>query len=898
MRGMRLIVAMLTALLALGCGIALAAQGETSGPVTDSTPSAQAVEVASKRTATSQTFELPDGSLETRIFANPVNYRDADGAWKPIDDQLEEVEGGGIGNGSNAFDVSLPERLGEEPVRLSTEGHWVAAELLGPDTEGAQLEDGAASYESASGQTSFELSGLANGIKESIVLADSSQPSVFAFDLSASNGLTPSLEPDGAIVFIDSEGRAVITLPPPLMSDSAPGQPAVSNAIHYELGKEQEGHWRLTVRPDQDWLSSPDRVAPVKIDPTMTVGPSMDCVIGGKTSQTGWIDCASWGRNNLLVGYTPQLKSAEDSWWRTLLYLETSAIPSTATVNAASFHAYATESAKNTEGIELRKVTKPWTWQGSWSRYDAEHLWTTEGGDYSESLGQVLTSQRGSQSGWWEFQLLTQTVEEYAKAKENLPAMMKLLDDKVRTCGETSCTARQDKFNSSAAENKELRPYLSVVYNAPQTTITSPTPTYTSHEEPNVEFSSSKAGSTFECSLDGAKFAACTPPYSLAEKLGKGAEGWHTFEVRAVSEGTADPTPAKWKFNLGIYPDAPSTSQLVSPEEGHGSSSYYTLKAKWGEAPEGGGVTGVTFQARFSGSTQTFETIPAKYVFDTQGNEVSWPIAASKNPGETSPVFVDLKRYAEDEKKLGAAEDELKFRAVFDGGEKAAGASQPVAVEFDTVGQGAPTDAVETVGPASVDMLNGSFTINQVDVSIPVPGYEANLEFARTYESSLIERYAQGKSQLLGYSWQPSVPVERVAEGGAWTKVVTRHEDAIPPVYEEECWTEGGKKVCEKWMAEEEIPAADWAEVLDNEGGGITFELANGVYVPPEEAKEYSLTKSGEKALVLTESEGTKTVFEGTKSGYAGEYLPTSVSLQATPKSARMVYENVGAYER
>ena len=33
----------------------------------------------------------------------------------------------------------------------------------------------------------------------------------------------------------------------------------------------------------------------------------------------------------------------------------------------------------------------------------------------------------------------------------------------------------------------------------PQTTITTPTPTYTSHEEASVEFKSSQAGSTFKC---------------------------------------------------------------------------------------------------------------------------------------------------------------------------------------------------------------------------------------------------------------------------------------------------------------------------------------------------------------------------------------------------------------
>ncbi|HEY8082097.1 MAG TPA: RHS repeat-associated core domain-containing protein [Solirubrobacterales bacterium] len=898
---MRLFVAVLVGLVALGTGIALASaeSDEATDPTPSALPAPQGTEIPSERTADSRTYELPDGRQEVRIYPGPVNYQDGEGNWRPIGKRLHEVEGG-FANGSNAFDLRLPTQIDAEALRLTVDGQWVSSRLLSSQTSAGNIEGDTASYEGSGVESaSFEYTSLGNGVKESIEVADHSQPTSFDFDLSASAGLTPSLEAGGAIAFRDTDGRVAFVMPPPVMADSAPN-PAVSRAIHYELGEEHEGRWRLTVQPEVDWLAAPERVWPVKIDPTISVGPSLDCVIGGKTGQTGWIDCASWGRNNLLIGYTPQLKSAEDSWWRTLLYLETSAIPSTASVDVATFHAYATESAKNTEGIELRKVTKPWTWKASWARYDgAEHLWSTEGGDYSESLGEVLTAKRGSQSGWWDFEVPTQAVEEFAEAEEDLPAMLKLIDDKVRKCGDTSCTQRQDKFDSSAAENKEHRPYLSVIYDAPQTTITSLMPTYTSHEEPNVEFSSSKAGSTFECSLDGAKFASCASPYSLSEKLGKGAEDWHTFEVRAVdSEGTPDPTPAKWRFNLGIYPDTPSTSQLVSPEEGHGSSSYYTLKAKWGEAPEGGGVTGVTFQARFSGSEQIFETIPAKYVFDTQGNEVSWPIAVSKNPGETSPVFVDLKRYAEDEKELGAAEDELKFRAVFDGGEKAAGASQPVAVEFDIKGQGAPTDTVETVGPASVDLLTGSFTINTVDVSIPVPGYEANLEFARTYESSLIERYAAGKSQVLGFSWQPSVPVELASEGNGWVKVVTRHEDAIPPVYEEECWMEGKKEECEKWMAEEEVPAADWAEVLDNEGGGITFELVNGVYVAPEEAKEYSLTKTGEKTLVLTESEGTKTVFEGGISGYVGEYLPTSISLQATPKSARMVYGAFNGQQR
>ena len=51
-------------------------------------------------------------------------------------------------------------------------------------------------------------------------------------------------------------------------------------------------------------------------------------------------------------------------------------------------------------------------------------------------------------------------------------------------------------------------------------------------------------------------------------------------------------------LNTAIYPSAPSTSKLAYPEEGKKTASYYTLKAEWGSAPEGGGVTGVTFQMK------------------------------------------------------------------------------------------------------------------------------------------------------------------------------------------------------------------------------------------------------------------------------------------------------------
>jgi CSLREA domain-containing protein len=60
-------------------------------------------------------------------------------------------------------------------------------------------------------------------------------------------------------------------------------------------------------------------------------------------------------------------------------------------------------------------------------------------------------------------------------------------------------------------------------------------------------FSSSVAGSTFQCKLDGRAFKACHSP-----KLYTGLKpGKHLFKVRALnSAGQADPTPAKLKFTV------------------------------------------------------------------------------------------------------------------------------------------------------------------------------------------------------------------------------------------------------------------------------------------------------------------------------------------------------------
>jgi hypothetical protein len=95
----------------------------------------------------------------------------------------------------------------------------------------------------------------------------------------------------------------------------------------------------------------------------------------------------------------------------------------------------------------------------------------------------------------------------------------------------------------------------------PQTTITFAPSSPTNDSTPTFSFSSSEAGSTFGCSVDGAAFVGCTSPYTTAA-LGDGA---HKFEVRATdSSGNTDASPVS--ISLTVDTQAPSIG-LASPAD-------------------------------------------------------------------------------------------------------------------------------------------------------------------------------------------------------------------------------------------------------------------------------------------------------------------------------------------
>ena len=184
---------------------------------------------------------------------------------------------------------------------------------------------------------------------------------------------------------------------------------------------------------------------------------------------------------------------------------------------------------------------------------------------------------------------------------------------------------------------------------APDTTLTATEPNPTTDPSGDFAFTSTEAGSTFACSVDGASFSPCATPFSTADL----ALGSHTFAVRATdAAGNTDATPAShtWTVEAPVIvpPPAPDTTApdttLTATEPNPTSDPTADFSFTSNEA-------GSTFScsvdsAPFSACSSPFSTValsPGSHTFavratDAAGNtdatpaSHSWSLAGSSAP--------------------------------------------------------------------------------------------------------------------------------------------------------------------------------------------------------------------------------------------------------------------------
>lgn len=102
----------------------------------------------------------------------------------------------------------------------------------------------------------------------------------------------------------------------------------------------------------------------------------------------------------------------------------------------------------------------------------------------------------------------------------------------------------------------ELLPLPAPDTTAPDTSISSGPSGSVTSTSATFEFSSTEAGSTFECKLDAGSWASCSSPKAYSGL----AVGSHSFEVRAKdAAGNTDATPASRSWTI-VEPPAPAPS--------------------------------------------------------------------------------------------------------------------------------------------------------------------------------------------------------------------------------------------------------------------------------------------------------------------------------------------------
>src|SRR4051794_6057218 len=583
-------------LLAAATAVAAAAGGPRDGRHED----------PSLRTAHSSTFVDASGRRETRVYAAPVHYRDAAGAWQTIDNTLVATGSGAVTNAANSYQATLPADA-SSPVSFSTSRGSVSFQLAGAHAGRAVIGSHAA-YAGALAGVDIAYDVANAGVKETLTLADASAPSAFNYALATSAGLTPKLNTSGGIDFLDAAGSVAVAFAPPSMVDAAG---VASNAVRFRLS---HGGSELTLVADKHWLAARDRAWPVVVDPSYIAnGADRECFIrDGADAATSFC-----GGGGIDVG-TDGTQSS-----RTLLVWDLSFLPSNTIVQSATLGLYVQgESTTAPLSVAVHRVTTPWTVSTTWSEADTGLPWAAPGGDFVAAPDATTTV--GGATGVTAMWHLTNLVQQWVSGSTANDGM--LLDGN----GGTNVL----DFATTSAPQTSQMPYLDVTYDtSPETTITSGPSGSTSATSATFKFTSDTYGSTFECSLDGAGFAACASPATYAVGIGS-----HSFTVRATSPGgTTDPTPAARTWSVTAAP-----ANLLANGSFEGSLAGWTgSSASLSLASDGKVGTGAARVARTAGSSFSLVTATKPVTSTVAGTAYTaggW--ARSDTPGHTVCLVV------------------------------------------------------------------------------------------------------------------------------------------------------------------------------------------------------------------------------------------------------------------
>ncbi|WP_194235870.1 LamG-like jellyroll fold domain-containing protein, partial [Streptomyces sp. CB01881] len=425
-----------------------ARNGTTPGTGVPGLP-AEGTEVTGARTDATSVYQNPDGTKTLRVYPRPVHYQKADGSWDDINTNFALDRAGRWTEQANSQQATFATKA-DDPALVSWSldaGHVVSYGLQDAAAVRGVVQGDTLTYPLARPASDVVYNGLAQGIKESLVLHDATAPTSWVFPLHVT-GLTPALGPGGEVQFKDASGVVKVTIPHGFMTDShidpASGDGVVSDRVTYRL-IDVNGAPALRMDLDEAWLHDAKRVFPVTVDPSTTsigVGQST-YVRSGQTAnfstdpllRVGTYDGGASKVNSYL--YFPGVVSALKG-----NYLHA------VSLNLNNTHSYECKP----HPVYVNQITSPW---------DPSTINTYPGVSIGQQLGTASFSAGDACGGaMWESIDLggshtdpgVQLVESWAREGDNFGLAL------------TASTTDSNHWKKFSSANSAYPPYLSIAY--------------------------------------------------------------------------------------------------------------------------------------------------------------------------------------------------------------------------------------------------------------------------------------------------------------------------------------------------------------------------------------------------------------------------------------------------
>lgn len=269
------------------------------------------VEIISKRSEYEKHFDNGNGTTTAFIYTAPLHYYE-NGEWKEIDNSLVLDESGNYVNKSNSMKVKFSPETSvksinssqNNTVNIDKNGYSISWDMVDLNSNSSRSNnhskikikdddkahsiklgnknlnkkaealvdnlDSTISYDSIYNNVDLDIDVEPSSVKETIIInSPDSVQEQFTYFIKADN-LKASLMEDGSISFHPSNGETVFSIPPAFMFDSS--ENAENNYdIETSIEKYKNGYL-LTLIPDSDWINDENRVYPIMIDPTVSMG--------------------------------------------------------------------------------------------------------------------------------------------------------------------------------------------------------------------------------------------------------------------------------------------------------------------------------------------------------------------------------------------------------------------------------------------------------------------------------------------------------------------------------------------------------------------------------------------------------------------------------------------------